>query len=81
MHWLIVFSGVLIDRFHIGPGGRTNRERLRGQNIKKQMVELRERVLWMPLDWKEVQKLDTRYCDDIFLCVQESSDEIIAGTA
>lgn len=33
--WLISYAGLLVDRFHVGPDGKTPHERLRGRKSKK----------------------------------------------
>ena len=78
--WLIVYAAVLINRFHVGADNKTNLERLRGRKSKRELVEFGESVLWLPQEYKDQPKLDSKFLEGNFIGVKEDTDELIIGT-
>lgn len=78
--WLVSYAGILINRFQVGPDNKTNHERLRGRKSKRELVEFGECVWWLPLDYKNLPKMDAKLYDGLFLGVKEDTDEVLIGT-
>ena len=78
--WLIMHSGLLINRFQVGSDGKTPHERLRGRKSKKELVEFGEQVHYLPLDAGDDGKIDAKWSEGTWLGIKMESDEVIIGT-
>ena len=79
-HWLIEHTAYVLNKFALGPDGRTPYGRLHGREGKERMCEFGERIMWY-VPKKVRAKLDQRWRYGIFLGRSMSSDQNFVGLA
>ena len=79
-HWLVEHTAYVLNKFALGPDGRTAYGRLHGREGRERMCEFWERIMWfVPKELRS--KLDQRWRYGIFLGRPMSSDQQIVGLA
>ena len=78
--WMVAEAAESINRFQIGPDGKTRRERVTGKKWHRQTAEFCETVHYMKLKTKGKYTWSERWSEGLWLGVREESGEIIIGT-
>ena len=80
--WLVSYASSVVNKFTIDTGGKTAHERCRGRKFNRQLPEFGECVMFhKTLSKKHGEKLMPRWESGIYLGINESSQELIMGTA
>ena len=79
-HWLVEHTAYVLNKFSLGPDGRTAYGRLHGREGRERMCEFGERIMWF-VPKKVRAKLDQRWRYGIFLGRSMSSDQNFVGLA
>ena len=79
-HWLVEHTAYVMNKFSLGPDGRTAYGRLHGREGRERMCEFGERIMWFVPN-KLRAKLDQRWRYGVFLGRSMSSDQNFVGLA
>ena len=79
-HWLIEHTAYVLNKFSLGPDGRTPYGRLHGREGQERICEFGERIMWY-VPKKLRSKLDQRWRYGVFLGRSMSSDQNFVGLA
>jgi hypothetical protein len=77
-HWLIEHTAYVLNKFSLGPDGRTPYGRLHGREGHERICEFGERIMWY-VPKKLRSKLDQRWRYGIFLGRSMASDQNFVG--
>ena len=77
--WLVRDAASMISRTRRGVVGRTAFELRRGKPYKRQLLPFGDKVMYLAAG-KLKSKLSDRWCEGLFLGVQDRSDEVVIGT-
>ena len=80
LKWLVEHASYLYNNFHVGLDGRTPVERWKGRRTPRQICDLGEAVMYLPLKGARPGKFDDKFQDGVMLGVIQRTGEIIIGT-
>ena len=77
---MITYASGCINRYQVGPDGKTNHKRWKGKDFDRQIPEFGERILALKLDSVGKVKSKARWIECIYLGIGEETGELIVGT-
>ena len=82
LSWLVYYACQAYNRYHLGPDGRSPRERVLGRRVPGPVACFSESIYWQPLspDHKP-PALDLRYYEGHFMGYDESSNTYVVLTS
>ena len=79
--WMIIHAGSIINLCEVGKDGKVPFQRLRGRRMHTDMVEFGERVLYQPLDYKNLGSAQPRWSDGVFVGIRMHTGEKLIATS
>ena len=78
--WMVMHAAKTMNRYLVGPDGKTAHRRWKGKDFKRDVAEFGETVLYLKAKSKGVDKLDSRWEPAVWLGVIDSTGEVLVGT-
>ena len=78
--WLIVHAGNILNLCELGKDGKVTFQRLRGRRMHADRVESGERVMFQPLDHKNLGSAQPRWHDAVFVGIRMHTGEKLIAT-
>ena len=80
LKWLVEHASYVYNNFHVGRDGRTPVERWKGRRTQRQICDLGEAVMYLPLKGARGGKFEDKFQDGVMLGVIQRTGEIVIGT-
>ena len=78
--WIVKYAGITISLCRKGEDGRTAYERRRGERYLRELPDFGECVWHLKPESASVNKLESRWENEIFVGIREESNEILVMT-
>ena len=78
--WLVVHAGAIIALFETERDGRVPFQRLRGRKMHPEMIESGERIMYQPLDHKQLGSAMPRWEEGVYVGLRMHTGEKLVAT-
>ena len=78
--WMIRHASFIINRFNVGQDGKTPYERWKQKKFKGELVEFGEKIMYLKMGSKGVNKMDCRWETGLWVGMKDDSNESITST-
>ena len=78
--WLVIHAGNLITLYETGRDGRVPFQRLRGRKMHPDLLEFGERVMFQPLDYKQLGSAQPKWEEGVFVGIKMNTSEKLVAT-